>query len=117
MTGNNPSNFRGDPKRPVEGVSWDDAVEFCRKLSELPGEKAAKRRFGLPTEAQWEYACRAGTRPVVFSPQQARSRWGGREVAGRVRLVPQRGQSDAPGGAEASEAWGLYDMYGNVWEW
>ncbi len=49
VTGSDPSKFQGDPQRPVEQVSWDDAVEFCRKLSALPGEKAAKRRYGLPT--------------------------------------------------------------------
>jgi len=70
VMGSNPSKFQ-DPKRPVEQVSWDDAVEFCRRLSELPGEKAAKRRYALPTEAQWEYACRAGsTGRWCFSPQQ-----------------------------------------------
>ena len=60
VMGSNPSKFPG-ARRPVEQVSWHDAVEFCRKLSALPGEKAAKRRYALPTEAQWEHACRAGT--------------------------------------------------------
>ena len=53
VMGSNPSAYRGDPKRPVENVSWDDAVQFCRRLSDLPAEKGAKRRYGLPTEAQW----------------------------------------------------------------
>jgi formylglycine-generating enzyme required for sulfatase activity len=56
----NPSNFKG-ATNPVEKVSWDDAVEFCRMLSELPAEKAAGNVYRLPTEAEWEYACRAGT--------------------------------------------------------
>ena len=62
VMGSNPSKFQGDPKMPVEQVSWDDAAEFCRRLSGLPGEKAAKSRYGLPTEGQWEYACRAGSK-------------------------------------------------------
>ncbi|MDB4622016.1 formylglycine-generating enzyme family protein, partial [Rubripirellula sp.] len=56
----NPSRFKGS-NHPVEMVSWEDAVEFCRKLSEMPAEKAAGRVYRLPTEAEWEYACRAGT--------------------------------------------------------
>ena len=72
ITGTNPSEFSATGKHkdkvagqdtsrfPIEGVSWDDSAEFCRKLSELPAEKAASRRYRLPTEAQWEYACRAG---------------------------------------------------------
>ena len=60
VMGVNPSHFKG-AENPVEMVSWDDAVEFCRKLSELPAEKAAGNVYRLPTEAQWEYACRAGT--------------------------------------------------------
>ena len=70
IMGSNPSGFHGEPTLPVEQVNWDEAVEFCRKLSELPDEKAAKRRYQLPTEAQWEYACRAGNQgPYCFSRQ------------------------------------------------
>jgi formylglycine-generating enzyme required for sulfatase activity len=58
--GTNPSKFKA-PQNPVEQVSWTDAVEFCRKLSELPSEKSAGYVYRLPTEAEWEYACRAGT--------------------------------------------------------
>ena len=61
VMGSNPSKFQGDSKRPVEQVFWDDAVEFCRRLSGLPGEIAAKRKYQLPTEAQWEYACGVGS--------------------------------------------------------
>ena len=60
VMGANPSNFKG-PQHPVENVSWDDAVRFCDKLSALPEEKAAGRMYRLPTEAEWEYACRAGS--------------------------------------------------------
>src|SRR5262249_49477919 len=73
VTGKNPSGFSAGGKEkalvrgvdtgkfPVERVSWEGAVEFCKKLSELPGEKQLGRRYRLPTEAEWEYACRAGT--------------------------------------------------------
>jgi len=60
VMGTNPSHFKGS-QNPVEKVSWDDAVEFCRKLSALPAEKSAGYEYRLPTEAEWEYACRAGT--------------------------------------------------------
>jgi formylglycine-generating enzyme required for sulfatase activity len=70
----NPSLYTGD-QLPVEQVSYNDAVEFCRQLSELPAEKAAGRVYRLPTEAEWEYACRAGT-DTVYSfgddPKQLR---------------------------------------------
>src|SRR5262249_12470635 len=65
VMGRNPSRFGaqagGGPEHPVEMVMWDEAVEFCRRLGELPGEKDAGRKYRLPTEAEWEYACRAGT--------------------------------------------------------
>ena len=60
VMGNNPSEFFGTDN-PVEMVSWEDAVEFCGKLSAFPAEKAAGNVYRLPTEAEWEYACRAGT--------------------------------------------------------
>ncbi len=111
VMGSNPSKFQGDPKRPVEQVSWDDAVEFCRRLSELPREKAAKRRYGLPTDAQWEYACRAGTTTRRYSGDDeaglADLAWFDKNLAGMTHPVGQK----------RPNAWGLYDMYGNVWEW
>ena len=60
VMGNSPSHFKGT-NNPVEQVSWDDAVLFCQKLSSLPEEKSAGHVYRLPTEAEWEYACRAGT--------------------------------------------------------
>ena len=61
VMGNNPSKYKG-AKNPVEMVSWDDAVSFCKKLSDKAEEKAASREYRLPTEAEWEYACRAGSK-------------------------------------------------------
>lgn len=104
----NPSDFRGDD-RPVERVSWDDALDFCRRLTRQ--ERAAGRlplgfEFTLPTEAQWEYACRAGSAgspPVNF------------DVAAWFNANSSR--STHPVATQESNPWGLYDMLGNVWEW
>jgi formylglycine-generating enzyme required for sulfatase activity/serine/threonine protein kinase len=107
----NPSKHQGNLKRPVDKVSCDDAVEFCRRLSELREEKAAKRRYALPTEAQWEYACRAGTTTRWYSGNDeaglADFAWNADNGAGQTHVVAQK----------RSNAWGLYDMHGNVHEW
>jgi formylglycine-generating enzyme required for sulfatase activity len=104
---------------PVERVSWDDACEFCQRLSALPAEKAAGRLYRLPTEAEWEYACRAGTTSALaFGPSltpadanfDGRSSHGGKDAAGFVG-------STTPVGSFRPNAWGLYDMHGNLWEW
>src|SRR5262249_88742 len=89
---------------PANSVTWDEAVAFCEKLAALPAEKKAGRRYRLPTEAEWEYACRAGTTtPYSFGAAATH-----RECA----LSRQRAVGSYP-----SNAWGLYDMHGNVWEW
>ena len=107
----NPSVFNGYT-RPVEHISWKQAVEFCAKLSLLPAEKSEGRFYRLPTEAEWEYACRAGS-DTAFA-------YGNKLTAlqalfcERVLSTPQ---PTMPVGMFPPNNWGLYDMHGNVWEW
>jgi formylglycine-generating enzyme required for sulfatase activity/tRNA A-37 threonylcarbamoyl transferase component Bud32 len=113
VMGNNPSRFKG-ASRPVEKVSWYDATKFCQKLSQITGKK-----YSLPSESQWEYACRAGTTTPFYFGETITS-----------ELVNYDGDytyADAPEGIYRKEttnvgifppnAFGLYDMHGNVWEW
>jgi formylglycine-generating enzyme required for sulfatase activity len=110
IMGENPSEFKG-ANNPVEKVSWEDAVAFCKKLSELPEEKAAGRVYRLPTEAEWEYACRAGSTTRFgfgdIDSQLGSYAWFYKNSTGATRPVGQK----------TPNAWGLYDMHGNVWEW
>jgi formylglycine-generating enzyme required for sulfatase activity len=114
---NNPSNFKG-AENPVENVSWEDAVEFCRKLSELPAEKAAGNVYRLPTEAEWEYACRAGT-TTNFSFGDDESDFGDYAwcVENSANETHNSANETHPVGDKLPNAWGLYDMHGNVLEW
>jgi formylglycine-generating enzyme required for sulfatase activity len=123
VMGKNPSLFGpdggGGPDFPVENVSWTDAVDFCRRLSLGPGEATAGRIYRLPTEAEWEYACRAGTTsPFAFgdtlSSEQAN--FDGRNPYGDVEPGPYLRRTSRVG-AYPDNAWGLYDLHGNVWEW
>ena len=100
VMGTNPSSFKGDD-RPVDSVSWKDAIEFCRKLSQLTG-----REYRLPTEAEWEFAARAGTSGPLAGSIDGTT-WYGANAAGQTHPVGQK----QPNG------FGLYDMNGNVWEW
>jgi formylglycine-generating enzyme required for sulfatase activity len=96
---------------PVRGVSWEEAMEFCRKLSSLPEEKAAGRVYRLPTEAEWEYACRAGTTTSWYCGDKPSD-------LPNVALFREHSEDRvSPVGQKAPNDWGLYDMHGNVWEW
>jgi formylglycine-generating enzyme required for sulfatase activity/mono/diheme cytochrome c family protein len=97
---------------PVDSVSWESAVEFCRKLSQLPAEKRAGRVYRLPTEAEWEYACRAGTRTRYHSGDSLEELKKYRDfVGGKVPEI------NRPVGEFLPNPFGLYDMHGNVREW
>ena len=104
VMGSNPSHFKGNPDRPVDRVSWEDAQGFIEKLNSL----VPAGGFRLPTEAEWEYACRAGTTG---------------EYGGTGRLDDMgwydknSGKRTHPVGQKEPNAWGLYDMHGNIWEW
>ncbi|MEA5487509.1 MULTISPECIES: caspase, EACC1-associated type [Pseudanabaena] len=134
IMGNNPAKFKNNLQNPVESVSWDDAQEFCKKLSQK-----TEREFRLPSEAEWEYACRAGTTTRYYFGEDEKELGGygwfgnnsGKQPLDTDRIW-QEVQQDAtkylevlsknecqthPVGQKKPNAWGLYDMHGNVWEW
>jgi formylglycine-generating enzyme required for sulfatase activity len=117
-----PSRFKGE-QRPVEQVSWYDAVEFCDRLT-----AHTKRQYRLPSEAEWEYACRAGTTtPFHFGEtittdlanydgtDDKDGKWSGSYGRGPKGIY--RKETTPVGSFEVANAFGLYDMHGNVWEW
>jgi formylglycine-generating enzyme required for sulfatase activity len=113
----NPSFFRDQPdsaQRPVEQVSWNDAMNFCQRLSQRTG-----RTYTLPSEAQWEYACRAGTTTAfAFGATLTRqlANYNGNVTYAKGPKGEYREQT-TPVGLFPANAWGLQDMHGNVWEW
>ncbi|MEC4812820.1 MAG: formylglycine-generating enzyme family protein [Scytonema sp. PMC 1069.18] len=115
VMGNNPSYFKGE-KRPVENVSWNDAVKFCDTLNKRTGKSY---RYRLPSEAEWECACRAGTTTPFH--------YGETVITGLVNYYGDYTYASAPKGEYRQQtldvgtfppnAFGLYEMHGNVWEW
>ncbi len=109
-----PTKFKGD-KLPVEQVTWEEAIEFCKRLSSLTG-----KRFELPTEAQWEYACRGGTTtPFYFGPTitPELANYNGAYPYGEMPKGASRDQTSPVGSIGYANNFGLYDMHGNVQEW
>jgi formylglycine-generating enzyme required for sulfatase activity len=106
VMGNTPGHFKGD-NHPVDSVSWDDVQDFIKVLNKMIGES----RYCLPTEAQWEYACRAGTTTAYYTGDSeedlTRAGW----------YEKNSGSQTHPVGEKEPNAWGLYDMHGNVFEW
>jgi len=117
VAGTNPSEFKGESLRPVEQVSWEDAGAFCTKLNEVLSE-FGPTEVRLPTEAEWEYACRAGEAAALYS---------GKELTGESGACPNleelawydqnSGGTTRPVGQKRPNKWGLHDMLGNVDEW
>jgi formylglycine-generating enzyme required for sulfatase activity len=103
VMGRNPSRFTGNPNRPVEQVSWQDIQEFIKRLNQQEGWEVCR----LPTEAQWEYAARAGTTTERYENEMDAIAWHAGNSSGQTHEVGQK----------RPNAWGVYDMLGNVWEW
>jgi formylglycine-generating enzyme required for sulfatase activity len=112
VMGTRPSHLYGD-QLPVDQVSWDDAAEFCRKLTEMErnaGRLSRGWEYRLPTEAQWEYACRAGTTTAYcFGEDQE-------QLGDYAWYIENSSKHPHEVGGKKSQAWGLHDMHGNIWE-
>ena len=131
VMGNNPSYYTGDLSRPVETVSWQDATNYCAQLTareRSAGRLPAGYGYRLPTESEWEYACRAGTTTAFHYGSALRSGMANFHgyyeyppCGGSTRYCPNPsgiylGRTTSVG-SYVPNAWGLYDMHGNVWEW
>lgn len=123
LMGNNPSKNQGNVQLPVENVSWDDAMKFCQALTAQ--ERQAGRlpeglEFTLPTEAQWEYACRAGSTSAFSfggTLDGTQANFDGNHPYGKSDRSPKFLNSTAAVGSYPANAWGFHDMHGNVMEW
>ena len=116
VMGSNPSHFKKGENYPVERVSWEDAQAFIKKLST---KNRGKYKFRLPTEAEWEYACRAGTTTPFFFGETIgtdQANYDGNHTYGKGKKGVYR-QQTTPVGSFPANAFGLHDMHGNVWEW
>ena len=103
VMGRNPSEFQGDDQRPVERVSWRDVHAFIGWLNDAAGDSL----YRLPSEAEWEYACRAGSS----------GRWAGRRLGDYAWYRKNSGYGTQAVGGKSPNRWGLHDMHGNVAEW
>jgi formylglycine-generating enzyme required for sulfatase activity len=106
IMGENPSKYRGESNLPVESVSWHKAVEFCQRVSQIVGKTVR-----LPTESEWEYACRAGTTTRFYSGNSDI------KLANTGWFSDNSNNKTHPVGRKTPNAWGIYDMHGNVMEW
>ena len=114
IMGNNPSYFKDNPKNPVEKVSWDDAQEFCQKLKDK-----TKKNYRLPSEAEWEYACRAETTTAFYFGETISTdqvNYDGNYTFGKGKKGVYR-EKTTPVGSFPANKFGLYVLHGNVWEW
>ena len=119
VMGTRPSYFKNKPKNPVENVLWNDCQEFIRKLNDLSATKESGLTFRLPTEEEWETACRAG---APKSEDYCKLADGTQITESNLSRVAwfYKNWDDGPtevGKNREPNAWGLYDMHGNVWEW